>query len=75
MRELMALHPDMSTRAREAGHLSESDRATRCPTEGGLAAGSRILAQTPWSMNSHRRCQLLADAAIAVSRVVTVCAG
>ena len=37
----------MSAPGGTAGHLSGSDRATRCPTEGGIPPwGSRILAQS-----------------------------
>src|SRR5262245_35203348 len=41
VRESMALNRNDSPRGGTAGHLSESDRATRCPTEVIPAAGRR----------------------------------
>ena len=45
-----------SPTSERAGHLSESDRAARCPTGKKPAAGSRILAQQPQAR--RRFCRL-----------------
>src|SRR5215472_2445103 len=48
LRELMALNRECAfPRERTAGHLSGSDRATRCPTEGEKRRGATLLYQIP----------------------------